>query len=149
MQRDTTQPKHGMIQKVCVPSENLKEESDEGLGKLQRVRERSVDLKSGVWLEWYWTQFQEGFRAASQLFLEAFFLKKTKPKQWGICPAVRGFPWPSWWECINTQTILHSPSKDSMGKNRVNPPLQTHYMPQRWLRHKTDKANIASDSRQP
>lgn len=51
MQGDTTKPKHwGMIQKVCVHSENLKEKSDEGLWKLQKLGEWRVDQDSGVWL---------------------------------------------------------------------------------------------------
>lgn len=37
-----------MIQDICVHPENPKEKSDEELGKLQRLREWSVDEKSGV-----------------------------------------------------------------------------------------------------
>lgn len=40
MKRDTNELEHwGVIQEVCVHSENLQEKSDEGLGKLQWLRE--------------------------------------------------------------------------------------------------------------
>lgn len=56
-------------------------ESCRGSGSEVWTRKVGFSLRSPE--KWDWIQLPERFRAASQLFLWAFFLKK----QWGICPA--------------------------------------------------------------